>query len=108
VVPEIDTEPRPFGSVHLEAPLTWAASRDAPAERPHVGGVSYLLLFALIAAAIHDRSAAGIPPGHAPGGCAGRCVPGQSARCIKPASITITANIGASTGCLCVATVLAE
>jgi hypothetical protein len=29
-----------------------AASRDAPAERPHVGSVSYLLLSALIAAAI--------------------------------------------------------
>ena len=52
VVPEIDTEPRLFGSVHREAPLTWAASRDAPAERPHVGSVSYLLLSALIAAAI--------------------------------------------------------
>ena len=52
VVPEIDTEPRLFGSVHREAPLTWAATRDAPAERPHVGSVSYLLLFALIATAI--------------------------------------------------------
>jgi hypothetical protein len=35
-----------------EAQLTSAPSRSAPTDRPHVGSVSYLLLFALIAAAI--------------------------------------------------------
>ena len=37
---------------HREAPLTSAASCSAPTDRPHVGSVSYLLLFALIGAAI--------------------------------------------------------
>jgi hypothetical protein len=52
VVSEIDLEPRLFDFVPREAQLTSAPSRSAPTDRPHVGSVSYLLLFALIAAAI--------------------------------------------------------
>ena len=87
VVPEIDTEPRLFGSVHREAPLTWAASRDAPAERPHVGSVSYLLLFALIATAhfLWRR----LCPAHTAQGpyrCRCRTVKPKSRRASKPAT----------------------
>jgi hypothetical protein len=52
VVSEIDLEPRLFDFVPREAQLTSAPSRSAPTDRPHVGSVSYLLLFALIGAAI--------------------------------------------------------
>jgi len=52
VVSESDLEPRLFDFVPREAQLTSAPSRSAPTDRPHVGSVSYLLLFALIAAAI--------------------------------------------------------
>ena len=52
MVSEIDLEPRLFEFVPHEAQLTSAPSRSAPTDRPHVGSVSYLLLFALIAAAI--------------------------------------------------------
>ena len=52
VVSEIDLEPRLIDFVPREAQLTSAPSRSAPTDRPHVGSVSYLLLFALIGAAI--------------------------------------------------------
>jgi hypothetical protein len=52
VVSEIDLEPRLFDFVPREAQLTSAPSRSAPSDRPHGGSVSYLLLFALIGAAI--------------------------------------------------------
>ena len=52
MVSEIDLEPRLFDFVPREAQLTSAPSRSAPTDRPLAGSVSYLLLFALIGAAI--------------------------------------------------------
>jgi Flp pilus assembly pilin Flp len=52
VVSEIGTEPQPFDFLRRKAKLTSASSRSAPAKRPHVGGVFYLLLVGLVAAAI--------------------------------------------------------
>ena len=46
MVSEIDTEPRLFDFVPREAPPTSVPSRRAPAERPHIGSVVYLLLVA--------------------------------------------------------------
>ena len=51
MVPKIDTEPRLFDFVPREAPPTSVPSRRAPAERPHIGSVVYLLLVGLVAAA---------------------------------------------------------
>ena len=51
MVSEIDTEPRLFDFVPREAPPTSVPSRRAPAERPHIGSVVYLLLVGLVAAA---------------------------------------------------------
>ena len=51
MVSEIDAEPRLFDFVPREAPPTSAPSRRAPAERPHIGSMVYLLLVGLVAAA---------------------------------------------------------
>ena len=51
MVSEIDAESRLFDFVPREAPPTSTPSRHAPAERPHVGSVFYLLLVGLVAAA---------------------------------------------------------
>ena len=51
MVSKIDTEPRLFDFVPREASPTSAPSRRAPAERPHIGSVVYLLLVGLVAAA---------------------------------------------------------
>ena len=51
MVSEVDTEPRLFDFVPREVPPTSAPSRRAPAERPHIGSVVYLLLVGLVAAA---------------------------------------------------------
>jgi hypothetical protein len=52
VVSDFDTEPRLFEFVTREAELTSAPSRSAPAKRPHIGSVFYLLQVGLVAAAI--------------------------------------------------------
>ena len=80
VVSEIDLEPRLFDFVPREAQLTSAPSRSAPTDRPHVGSVSYLLLFALIAAAIIGiffgvAFALLTPPKEHTFVAAGRCLP---------------------------------
>jgi hypothetical protein len=51
MVPEIDPEPRLSDLVCGEAPPTSGSSRLASAERLHIGGMSYLLLLGLAAAA---------------------------------------------------------
>jgi hypothetical protein len=52
VVSDFDTEPRLFEFITRQAQLTSAPSRSAPAKRPNIGGVFYLLQVGLVAAAI--------------------------------------------------------
>jgi hypothetical protein len=51
-VSDFDTEPRLFEFITRQAQLTSVPGRSAPAKRPHVGTVFYLVLLGLVAAAI--------------------------------------------------------
>jgi hypothetical protein len=80
MVSEIDTEPRLFDFVPREAPPTSVPSRRAPAERPHIGSVVYLLLVGLVAAATIGVSLASLfscshSPRTRPLSVPGRCLP---------------------------------